>query len=330
MNIETNELVSIVIPVYNVEPYLRECVDSVICQTYKKLEIILVDDGSEDRSGAICDEYALKDQRIHVIHKLNDGLSVARNCGLDASHGEFIYFLDSDDYIAAETIECLVEAINEDAYDFVFFEGVVVREKGEGNESVYEDNNYYSKKKSYTSHSAYQLLYQQLINREFCPCVWLMFFKRAFLTDHHIYFYPRIIYEDVLYSFIVYHKGSKAKFVPNVFYFHRKRMGSIIDSNDGTPEGFKSMVTIYNSINACLRHSTQTEASRIYMANTAKRVCLKYRQLNKQNQETYKRCFRRFRMNVLLHLSYGSSSLRLQCLPKPLRLLNEWKIHHLK
>ncbi len=329
MDTDTNGLVSIVIPVYNVEPYLRECVDSVICQTYKNLEIILVDDGSEDGSGAICDEYAMKDQRIHVIHQSNGGSSAARNCGLDASHGEFIYFMDSDDYIAAETIECLVEAINEDAYEFVFFEGVVVREGEEENEKHYEYDNMYSKKQSYTSHSAYQLLYQQLINGEFCPCVWIMFFKRSFLTEHRIYFCPGIIDEDVLYSFLVYHKGNKAKFVPHVFYFHRKRMGSIMDSNDGTPEHFKSMATVYNHLNACLRHSARTEASRIFMVNTAKRVCLKYQQLGEHDKERYKRCFRRFRMNVLLHFAYGSSSLRLLCLPKPLRFLNEWKIRHL-
>ena len=99
MNEKGKALISVIIPVYNVENYLRRCLDSVVNQTYKNLEIILVDDGSTDSSGAICDEYALKDDRIKVIHKENGGLSSARNTGLDLMTGEYIAFVDSDDFI---------------------------------------------------------------------------------------------------------------------------------------------------------------------------------------------------------------------------------------
>lgn len=95
-------LISVIIPVYNVEPYLERCVDSVINQTYKNLEIILVDDGSTDGSGGICDAYEKKDVRIRVIHKKNGGLSSARNSGLKIARGEYIGFVDSDDYIALD------------------------------------------------------------------------------------------------------------------------------------------------------------------------------------------------------------------------------------
>lgn len=108
-----NELISIIIPVYNVERYLHQCVDSVLKQTYTNLEIILVDDGSPDTSPAICDEYAQKDKRIKVIHKENGGLSSARNTGLDAATGDFIYFLDSDDYIGDTTVSSLYEHIHD-------------------------------------------------------------------------------------------------------------------------------------------------------------------------------------------------------------------------
>ena len=96
---ENQALISVIIPVYNVEEYLHECVDSVINQTYKNLQIILVDDGSTDSSGKICDEYAENDKRITVVHQKNGGLSVARNTGLSNAHGDYVYFLDSDDYI---------------------------------------------------------------------------------------------------------------------------------------------------------------------------------------------------------------------------------------
>ena len=90
-------MVSVIIPVYNVEKYLAECVDSVLAQSCQNYEIILVDDGATDSSGRMCDEYARKDSRIRVIHQSNGGLSAARNAGLDAAQGEYVYFLDSDD-----------------------------------------------------------------------------------------------------------------------------------------------------------------------------------------------------------------------------------------
>lgn len=105
------ELISIIIPVYKVEKYLDKCVQSVVSQTYRKLEIILVDDGSPDRCGEMCDAWAEKDNRIRVIHKENGGLSSARNAGIDASTGEYLMFIDSDDYIASEMAEKLYEAL---------------------------------------------------------------------------------------------------------------------------------------------------------------------------------------------------------------------------
>ena len=106
-NMNQPELISIIVPVYKVEKYLDKCVESIVEQTYKNLEIILVDDGSPDNCSAMCDEWAQKDSRIKVIHKENGGLSSARNAGLDACTGEYIYFLDSDDYIADNCIETL-------------------------------------------------------------------------------------------------------------------------------------------------------------------------------------------------------------------------------
>lgn len=104
-----NPLVSVVVPVYNVASYLEQCLDSVVNQTYKNLEIILVDDGSTDGSGAICDRYAEKDSRIQVIHKENGGLSSARNVGLERITGEWALFVDSDDWIELNTLELLFE-----------------------------------------------------------------------------------------------------------------------------------------------------------------------------------------------------------------------------
>ena len=105
-----NKLVSIIVPVYNVEKYLPKCVGSLINQTYKNVEIILVDDGSTDQSGNICDTYLEKDNRIVVLHKKNGGLSDARNFGIEHAKGDYYSFVDSDDYLKEKTIENLVDA----------------------------------------------------------------------------------------------------------------------------------------------------------------------------------------------------------------------------
>ena len=103
-----NALISVIVPVYNAEKYLAECVQSIISQTYRNLEIILVDDGSKDSSGSICDSFAEKDSRIKVIHQENAGVSAARNHGLDECHGEYVSFVDSDDYYSTNLFESAV------------------------------------------------------------------------------------------------------------------------------------------------------------------------------------------------------------------------------
>ncbi len=111
------ELISVIVPVYNVEDYLQRCIDSILCQTYKKLEIILVDDGSTDNSGKICDDNAKIDSRILVIHKVNGGLSDARNAGIKNSNGKYISFIDSDDYIREDYIQYLYSNLKENDAD---------------------------------------------------------------------------------------------------------------------------------------------------------------------------------------------------------------------
>lgn len=113
------EKISVIVPVYNVEKYLNKCIDSIINQTYKNLEIILVDDGSTDSSGEICNQYAKKDDRIKVIHKVNGGLSDARNKGIEVATGEYISFIDSDDYIVENMYEKLISDMTKYNADMV-------------------------------------------------------------------------------------------------------------------------------------------------------------------------------------------------------------------
>ena len=107
----TEPLISIIVPVYRVESYLSRCVDSLLAQTYQNLEIILVDDGSPDQCPQICEDYAKKEERIHVIHQENRGLSGARNAGIDVAKGEYLAFVDSDDYVSDDYIQVMYDAI---------------------------------------------------------------------------------------------------------------------------------------------------------------------------------------------------------------------------
>lgn len=114
-------LVSVIVPVYNVEKHLRKCIDSILLQTYSNIEIILIDDGSIDASGEICDEYAEKDARIRIFHKKNEGVSKARNMGLDLHQGEFVSFVDSDDTIDKSFVERMVDEMLSNDVDLVRF-----------------------------------------------------------------------------------------------------------------------------------------------------------------------------------------------------------------
>lgn len=126
-----DDLISVIVPIYKVQPYLKKCVDSIVNQTYKNLEIILVDDGSPDNCGVICDEYAKKDQRIRVIHKENGGLSDARNAGLDIMQGDYVAFVDSDDWLPLDAIEILHKEAVDTMADIIVGECIRIDENGE-------------------------------------------------------------------------------------------------------------------------------------------------------------------------------------------------------
>lgn len=138
-NMNQKPVFSIIIPVYNVEKYLKNCVESVINQLYKSIEIILIDDGSSDKSGDICDEYAKKDKRIKVIHKKNEGVSVARNRGIENAFGQFIMFLDSDDVLPENILSKIANDIEKDYCDIYTYTYGQINESGEKIDVIKEE-----------------------------------------------------------------------------------------------------------------------------------------------------------------------------------------------
>ena len=139
------QTVSVIVPVYNCKDYLPKCIKSILNQTYPQIQLVLVDDGSSDESGEICDAFAAKDSRIQVIHQKNQGVSAARNAGLDAASGEYLLFVDSDDHIAADTIETSVNGFVDDTIDVVIFGVTKIQGKGNSQQPLPMEVGIYTK-----------------------------------------------------------------------------------------------------------------------------------------------------------------------------------------
>ncbi len=202
--------ISVIVPVYNVEPYIRQCVDSIINQTYKNLEIILVDDGSPDNCGKICDEYATKDARIKVLHIENGGPAVARNAGLDIATGNYIGYIDSDDYIEPDMYETLYNAmIRTDA-------GLVVCNWFEGTESNWVKNTVYPKKEILTPNEAFEAFYNSMY-------VWNKLYRKDVVKNLR---FVETYAQDVLYTFTNFTRIDKVVCLDKSLCYYRSNPAS--------------------------------------------------------------------------------------------------------
>ncbi|WP_299122883.1 glycosyltransferase [uncultured Winogradskyella sp.] len=205
--------ISVIIPVYKVESYLHRCVDSIINQTYRNLEIILVDDGSPDNSGKICDGYAAKDDRVVVIHKKNEGSSNARNAGLDIATGDFISFVDSDDYINELMLERMLNKLLEFNLDVV-----EIIPKSINNTSVSDDN--------FEIQDKVSAIKRVIQNTAFS--VWCRLYRRSLVND--LRFIPKIIHQDVFYTIDVLNRIDQIGFLNSKLYNYNTDNESIIRS----------------------------------------------------------------------------------------------------
>lgn len=212
-------MVSVIIPVYNVQQYLARCVESVLAQTHRDLEVILVDDGSTDSCGTLCDQYAAQDQRVKVVHKSNGGLSSARNAGLDVMTGERVTFLDADDFIHREFVDKLLHAMGNDA------DIAVARwqECDEG-EKPHVADVLWSNVISFTRDEAIdEIYYQRRLTHSACS---RLFDARLF---DGLRFPDGKLYEDLAISYDLLKKVTKVTYVDGpALYYYMHRAGSII------------------------------------------------------------------------------------------------------
>lgn len=188
-------LISIIIPVYNVERYLHKCINSVLCQTYKNIELILVDDGSTDHSGKICDEYSNGYTNVSVVHQKNAGVSSARNKGLDIAKGDYVFFLDSDDFLELNAIEKLI--LNGEA-DFIISKGYQITQ----NAKITIDNNII--KSEIIKMSSYkEKIFTGMLNGRIMPGPFAKMYRRSVLEKNHLRFNESIDFgEDAIFNFL--------------------------------------------------------------------------------------------------------------------------------
>ena len=210
--------ISIIVPVYNVKPYLDECVRSVVQQTYRDIEIILVDDGSVDDSSAICDEWANKDSRVKVLHNKNQGLSAARNAGIDIACGEYIYFVDSDDYIKRELCAEAMRFFEETGADIVAFNFYEVHE--DGTLSIPRHNHCGGMLTAYEALS-------QLVHDNLRTHAWSKVYKRELFAN--IRFPVGYHCEDIGTIYKLFMSANTIYVLDDKLYYYRQRQGSIMN-----------------------------------------------------------------------------------------------------
>lgn len=227
-------LVSIIIPVYNVEKYLAQCLDSVCSQTYRKIEIIIVNDGSTDGSDKIIERYAKLDRRIIVIHKKNGGLSEARNYGLDCATGKYVMFVDSDDFIAPEMTEYLVREIQRANAQIAVCGYEPVDEEGGCLPpwETFPERKVVSPKGYWEIHHKEAYIYGVV--------AWNKLYDRNIFKKLR---YPvGKLYEDVFLLHKVIHRAQRIACCPKKLYYYRQRYGSIM--NNGSGESFKEFFSL--------------------------------------------------------------------------------------
>ncbi|NBH96966.1 glycosyltransferase family 2 protein [Hominisplanchenecus murintestinalis] len=221
--------VSVIIPMYNVEKYIGQCVESVCGQTLRELEVICIDDGSNDATAQVVESLREKDERVSLVVQRNQGVSASRNAGLKLARGEYISFLDSDDYLKENALEILYAEAKEKELDELFYnaESFYESEELKEKQKVYED--YYERKGVYDKVCTGREMFVAMhANGEFKPSVCLQLWRREFLESCGVLFYEGIIHEDNLFTIECMAESQRTYFLNEHLYMRRVRENSIM------------------------------------------------------------------------------------------------------
>ena len=224
MNDQT-PMVSIVVPVYAVERYLDRCVNSLVGQTYRNIEIILIDDGSPDSSPLKCDKWAVRDNRVRVIHQQNAGVSAARNHGLNEAHGEYLYFVDADDYVESNLIEILVNRAQEDNAQIVFCGYETNALHADGSLTKSDETKTYNV--VFANNASFTAQFSELAAERYVYPSWNKLFRTDFVRETDTRFPVGVVAdEDSYFDFPLYASAERVSIVPDRLYHYVVRAGS--------------------------------------------------------------------------------------------------------
>ncbi len=254
--------ISVIVPVYNVEPYLRKCLDSIVGQSYPDLEILLVDDGSNDNSVCICEEFTAKDERVVFIQQPNGGVSVARNTGITAATGEYLTFVDSDDWLENRMYEKLVSQINNNpGLDMVMCDSTLITNDSNIKSTDFIRDGYYSKTQIISE--IYPVL---LVTEDFgkipVVSVWNCLMKRSILMEHLIRFEAQLRYsEDYLFmAEVMIHINSFYYLKGDHLYNYRQYEES--RSKKLQPDWWRNFLFLNKKLRQLLAHSKEFDFTR--------------------------------------------------------------------
>lgn len=286
-NREYEEKISIIVPVYNVELYLKDCVDGLINQTYKNIEIILVDDGATDKSGEICDELSKKDSRIIVLHKKNGGLSDARNYGLDRAHGEYIIFVDSDDLVSEEMVEVLYNSLANNNADISIIDPTHFYNDEKPEYNLSNEIEIYNSEKSIC-----EMLYQN----KFLVSAWGKIYKKEIIKNNK--FPVGMIFEDIAVMYKILDKCNVVVYNKSKLYGYRHRDDSITTKNFSKKD--LDILKICDEMDGYFKNSNKKVRKAVdsYILNANFRVYLNSSG-NSEYDSVRKRCYEYIKRNSL-------------------------------
>lgn len=262
--------ISVIIPVYNVEKYLSECLISVLNQEYENFEVICVNDGSADDSLKILQYFREKDKRIKIISQENQGLSGARNTGIENAKGDYILFLDSDDMLERYALGDLYKYAKESKTDFVNFDATVFfMNKDETDNNLIK---YYVRNESYGILSGKDMFEKMIEKNEYCDSACLLFIRREWLKEKQLSFYPGILYEDCLFTTLCMMHADKVLHINHRYYKYRIREKSIMTSEKSSQNLYGRLVG-YHYFNQLLYTKQFTEAQELALVEFTRTIC---------------------------------------------------------
>jgi glycosyltransferase involved in cell wall biosynthesis len=228
--------ITIIIPVFNDEKNISRCINSVLSQTYTDFECLIIDDGSTDKTSSICDDYSKKDKRIKVFHKENEGISKTRQYGIDHANGEYVYFIDSDDWIESSFASCIIDIINNNKHDLIFFDYI---KNYTNNKNIYKSQNPFSLDNN--------IIIKLILEKRILSCTWNFLYKKEFIINNKVFFNKNINYgEDTLFILELMLNN------PNIFYINKAYYHHFINESSYTrtnlKQKYKDRILFYNCL----------------------------------------------------------------------------------